>query len=58
MALFSAPLLIPEQDYSVEGLTPTQRAMLEDLRDYGLVWQRKVPHESLISFSVLADFRS
>jgi len=29
------------RDYSVEQLTPTQLAMLEDLRDYGLVWQRK-----------------
>ena len=30
------------EDYSVETLTRTQQAMLEDLRDYGLVWQRKV----------------
>lgn len=30
------------QDYSTENLSPTQLTMLEDLRDYGLVWQRKV----------------
>ena len=30
------------QDYSTENLDATQTAMLEDLRDYGLVWQRKV----------------
>jgi len=29
------------QDYSTENLTLTQLTMLEDLRDYGLVWQRK-----------------
>ncbi|KAF8532300.1 transcription factor Tfb2-domain-containing protein [Gautieria morchelliformis] len=29
------------QDYSTENLSPTQLTMLEDLRDYGLVWQRK-----------------
>jgi len=29
------------QDYSTELLTQTQRVMLDDLRDYGLVWQRK-----------------
>ncbi|KDQ17691.1 hypothetical protein BOTBODRAFT_29852 [Botryobasidium botryosum FD-172 SS1] len=29
------------QDYSTENLDQTQNAMLEDLRDYGLVWQRK-----------------
>ncbi|KAL1924399.1 uncharacterized protein VTP21DRAFT_7434 [Calcarisporiella thermophila] len=29
------------RDYSVETLTPTQRQMLEDLRDYGIVYQRK-----------------
>ncbi|KAF8307883.1 transcription factor Tfb2 [Clavulina sp. PMI_390] len=28
------------QDYSTELLTATQIALLEDLRDYGLVWQR------------------
>ncbi|KAI0342925.1 transcription factor Tfb2 [Trametopsis cervina] len=29
------------RDYSIEQLTPTQTAMLEDLRDYGIIWQRK-----------------
>ncbi|GAO47491.1 RNA polymerase II transcription factor B subunit 2 [Saitoella complicata NRRL Y-17804] len=29
------------QDYSTDFLTPTQRIMLEDLRDYGVVYQRK-----------------
>ncbi|KAH9954343.1 transcription factor Tfb2 [Russula dissimulans] len=29
------------REYSTENLTDTQRAMLEDLRDYGLIWQRK-----------------
>lgn len=29
------------KDYSIESLTITQQAMLSDLRDYGLVWQRK-----------------
>ncbi|EIM21527.1 transcription factor Tfb2 [Wallemia mellicola] len=29
------------KDYSIESLTNTQQAMLSDLRDYGLVWQRK-----------------
>ncbi|EGN99192.1 hypothetical protein SERLA73DRAFT_90464 [Serpula lacrymans var. lacrymans S7.3] len=29
------------REYSTEGLSETQKAMLEDLRDYGLVWQRK-----------------
>ncbi|KAI0090289.1 transcription factor Tfb2 [Irpex rosettiformis] len=29
------------RDYSVEHLSPTQTAMLEDLRDYGIIWQRK-----------------
>ncbi|EIM90946.1 transcription factor Tfb2 [Stereum hirsutum FP-91666 SS1] len=28
-------------DYSAESLSDTQKAMLEDLRDYGLIWQRK-----------------
>ncbi|KAI0295896.1 transcription factor Tfb2 [Multifurca ochricompacta] len=28
-------------EYSTESLSDTQRAMLEDLRDYGLIWQRK-----------------
>ena len=30
------------QDYSSENLTPTQLTMLEDLRHYGLIYQRKV----------------
>ncbi|KAA1467163.1 transcription factor Tfb2 [Dentipellis sp. KUC8613] len=29
------------RDYSTESLSETQKAMLEDLRDYGLIWQRK-----------------
>jgi len=29
------------RDYSTENLGETQKAMLEDLRDYGLIWQRK-----------------
>ncbi|TDL25831.1 transcription factor Tfb2 [Rickenella mellea] len=29
------------RDYSTENLSETQKAMLEDLRDYGLIWQRK-----------------
>ncbi|KDQ59131.1 hypothetical protein JAAARDRAFT_175874 [Jaapia argillacea MUCL 33604] len=28
-------------EYSAESLSDTQKAMLEDLRDYGLIWQRK-----------------
>ncbi|EMD31288.1 hypothetical protein CERSUDRAFT_119839 [Gelatoporia subvermispora B] len=28
------------REYSTDGLSPTQKAMLEDLRDYGLLWQR------------------
>jgi len=30
------------QEYSTDSLSETQKVMLEDLRDYGLVWQRKV----------------
>ncbi|EPS36518.1 hypothetical protein H072_9939 [Dactylellina haptotyla CBS 200.50] len=30
------------QDYDMKNLTPTQKGMLEDLRDYGVVYQRKV----------------
>ena len=30
------------QEYSIENLSTTQKAMLEDLRDYGLIWQRRV----------------
>lgn len=40
------------QDYSTENLSPTQLTMLEDLRDYGLVWQRKVG--SLVFFFFFA----
>ncbi|KXN82969.1 RNA polymerase II transcription factor B subunit 2 [Leucoagaricus sp. SymC.cos] len=29
------------QEYSIENLSTTQKAMLEDLRDYGLIWQRR-----------------
>ncbi|KAF8963144.1 transcription factor Tfb2-domain-containing protein [Flammula alnicola] len=29
------------REYSTENLSHTQKAMLEDLRDYGLIWQRK-----------------
>ncbi|KII89693.1 hypothetical protein PLICRDRAFT_39828 [Plicaturopsis crispa FD-325 SS-3] len=29
------------REYSTENLSETQKVMLEDLRDYGLVWQRK-----------------
>lgn len=29
------------REYSVSNLSQTQSAMLEDLRDYGLIWQRK-----------------
>ncbi|KAF8871760.1 transcription factor Tfb2-domain-containing protein [Infundibulicybe gibba] len=29
------------REYSTEFLSGTQKAMLEDLRDYGLLWQRK-----------------
>lgn len=29
------------REYSTDPLSETQKAMLEDLRDYGLVWQRK-----------------
>ncbi|KAI0784554.1 transcription factor Tfb2-domain-containing protein [Abortiporus biennis] len=29
------------RDYSVEHLSQTQTAMLEDLRDYGIIWQRR-----------------
>ena len=30
------------QEYSTENFTPTHQAMLDDLKDYGLVYQRKV----------------
>ncbi|KAF8921182.1 transcription factor Tfb2 [Mucidula mucida] len=29
------------REYSIENLSKTQTAMLTDLRDYGLIWQRK-----------------
>lgn len=37
------------QEYSTENLSQTQQAMLVDLRDYGLVWQR----EAIISPSII-----
>ena len=40
------------QDYSVEYLSPTQTAMLEDLRDYGIIWQRKVKYKFVRFFDV------
>ena len=43
MGMCLQTLMTSYQDYTVENLTPTQLVMLEDLRDYGLVWQRKVP---------------
>lgn len=39
------------QEYSTESLSETQKAMLEDLRDYGLIWQRKVG-SSLLEISI------
>lgn len=30
------------QEYTAERLTDTQMVMLEDFKDYGLVWQRPV----------------
>ena len=39
------------QDYSTSMLTDTQHIMLEDLRDYGIVFQRKV--QNLLNFSML-----
>ncbi|KAI6122238.1 transcription factor Tfb2-domain-containing protein [Pisolithus croceorrhizus] len=29
------------REYTADSLSETQKAMLEDLRDYGLIWQRK-----------------
>ncbi|KAJ3496454.1 hypothetical protein NLJ89_g10483 [Agrocybe chaxingu] len=29
------------REYSTDNLSGTQKAMLEDLRDYGLIWQRR-----------------
>lgn len=43
------------QEYSVEHLSPTQTAMLEDLRDYGIIWQRKVGH---IRFALSSDAKA
>ncbi|KAI9315527.1 RNA polymerase II transcription factor B subunit 2 [Dichotomocladium elegans] len=39
--LFQLGSLELGEDYSVETLTQTQQEMLEDLRDYGIVYQRK-----------------
>ena len=47
--------LISVQDYSTESLSETQKAMLEDLRDYGLVWQRKVRCREWNAAMVLID---
>ncbi|KAI0076179.1 transcription factor Tfb2 [Panus rudis PR-1116 ss-1] len=41
------------REYSVDHLSNTQKAMLEDLRDYGIVWQRK-PSSSRFSPTRLA----
>jgi transcription initiation factor TFIIH subunit 4 len=41
------------QEYSTENLSDTQRAMLEDLRDYGLIWQRKAKHVFCVFSNVL-----
>lgn len=30
------------QDYSTEGLTPSQMTLLQQLRQFGLIYQRKV----------------
>ena len=30
------------QEYSIDHLSNTQVKMLEDLHDYGMIWQRKV----------------
>jgi hypothetical protein len=38
------------QEYSTENLSDTQRAMLDDLRDYGLIWQRKAKAHILHNF--------
>jgi hypothetical protein len=38
------------QEYSTESLSETQRAMLEDLRDYGLIWQRKAKQPFCMKF--------
>ncbi|KAI0287312.1 transcription factor Tfb2 [Russula brevipes] len=39
--LFMLSTMDLEREYSTENLTDTQRVMLQDLRDYGLIWQRK-----------------
>ncbi|KAI7878698.1 RNA polymerase II transcription factor B subunit 2 [Lichtheimia hyalospora FSU 10163] len=39
--LFQLGSLELGENYSVDTLTPTQQQMLEDLRDYGIVYQRK-----------------
>lgn len=35
-------MLLVWQEYLTEPLSQTQKTMLEDLQDYGLVWQLKV----------------
>ncbi|KAG9225093.1 hypothetical protein CCMSSC00406_0008743 [Pleurotus cornucopiae] len=37
------------REYSTEHLSETQKAMLEDLRDYGLIWQRKASRRMSMS---------
>ena len=34
--------VIPLQDYSTEGLTETQMSLMQQLRQFGLIYQRKV----------------
>lgn len=38
-------------DYSVDSLTPTQRELIKDLQDYGVVYQRKVSLEWLLGLT-------
>lgn len=42
--------LLPDisQEYSTESLSATQLAMLADLRNYGLIWQRNVSRSIFI----------
>ncbi|KAI0703764.1 transcription factor Tfb2-domain-containing protein [Cytidiella melzeri] len=45
--LFMLSTMELAREYSVEHLSPTQTAMLEDLRDYGIIWQRKASSKCL-----------
>lgn len=45
------------QEYSTDPLSETQKAMLEDLRDYGLVWQRKVWQPDILHDPASPDLR-